>query len=186
MAAGISPTTFVHLGLWERKDLEQWVISTPEIVGSDLRVITSEYDRFDKTAERLDVLGLVKVEDGLGRLVVIELKRHGQSTTVDLQAIKYAAYLSAASFEDVCQMYSDHQKQALDDVVAELGDWLAGADGEPPTIDDTPRILLLASDFRPEVTTTVLWLIDNFGLDVVCVRLQPYEIGEHLLCQASS
>jgi len=64
--------------------------------------------------------------------------------------------------------------------------WLVGgvtdsaltcAEDEPPVIDDTPRIVLVAGDFRPEVTTTVLWLVDNFDdMDIRCVRLQPFEV----------
>ena len=57
-------------------------------------MVTSEFDRFDRTSERLDVLGLVQIEPAHGRLVVVELKRDGSSTTLDLQAIKYAAYVA--------------------------------------------------------------------------------------------
>jgi hypothetical protein len=38
--------------------------------------------------------------------VVIELKRDGTSTTVDLQKIKYAAYVAACQFSDVVEMYA--------------------------------------------------------------------------------
>jgi hypothetical protein len=83
----IKPTTFPELRLWERQDLEAWVTSAPELAGGDFTVITSEFDRFDRTSERLDILGIVPIEPGHGRLVVVELKRDGTSTTVDLQAI---------------------------------------------------------------------------------------------------
>lgn len=87
----IRPTTFPALGLWERQDLDAWVTSAPELAGGDFAVVTSEYDRFDRTSERLDVLGIVRIAEGHGRSVVVELKRDGSSTTVDLPAIKYAA-----------------------------------------------------------------------------------------------
>jgi len=57
----IEPTTFPSLGLWERQDLEAWVTSAPELAGGDFVVVTSEYDRFDRTSERLDVLGVVRI-----------------------------------------------------------------------------------------------------------------------------
>lgn len=84
----IKPATFPALGLWERQDLEAWVTSSPELAGGDFVVVTSEYDRFDRTSERRDVLGIVRIDEGHGRLVVVELKRDGTSTTVALQAIK--------------------------------------------------------------------------------------------------
>lgn len=178
----IKPTTFPALGLWERKDLEAWVTSAPELAGGDFVVVTSEYDRFDRTSERLDVLGIVQLGDGRGRLVVVELKRDGTSTTVDLQAIKYAAYVAACQFGDVVAMYAAYH--SVDDVTASetLLELLGGSEQDPPVIDDTPRIVLVAGDFRPEVTTTVLWLVDNFeNMDIRCVRLQPFQVGERIL-----
>ena len=177
----IEPGTFPELGLWERQDLEAWVASAPELAGGDFEVVTSEYDRFDRTSERLDVLGVVATEPGHGRLVVVELKRDGMSTTVDLQAIKYAAYVAAAQFSDVVEMYARHHHFAEDEARAALLGLLGGTEEEPPAIDDTPRIVLVAGDFRPEVTTTVMWLIDNFEMDIRCVRLQPFAVGDRIL-----
>lgn len=167
----IRPTTFPALRLWERQDLEAWVTSAPELAGGDFVVVTSEYAGFDRTNERLDVLGIVPTESGHGRLVVVELKRDGTSTTVDLQAIKYAAYVAAAQFGDVVDMYAAHHRLPREEARDELLKLLGGSEDEPPVIDDTPRVVLVASDFRAEVTTTVLWLIDNFEMDIRCVRL---------------
>ena len=41
--------------------------------------------------------------------------------------------------------------------------------------------MLASAGFDPEITTTVLWLNDVFGLDIRCVRLAPYRVGETLL-----
>ena len=38
--------------------------SSPELAGGDFEVVTSEYDRFDRTSERLDLLGIVRIDDG--------------------------------------------------------------------------------------------------------------------------
>jgi len=180
-ATPINPTTFPALKLWERQDLEAWVTSAPNLAGGDFTVVTSEFDRFDRTSERLDVLGVVKIDEGHGRLVVIELKRDGSSTTVDLQAIKYAAYVASSQFSDIAEMYARHHKVDEDEAKQILIDLLGGDEDAPPTIDSTPRIVLVAGDFRPEVTTTVLWLIDNFEVDIRCVRLQPYEIAGRVI-----
>jgi alkylated DNA nucleotide flippase Atl1 len=174
--AEIKPTTFPELGLWERQDLEAWVTTAPELAGGDFTVVTSEYDRFDRTNERLDVLGIVPIEPGHGRLVVVELKRDGTSTTVDLQAIKYAAYVAAAQFSDVVDMYARYHEMSEGEAREALLELLGGSEEEPPRIDDKPRIVLVAGDFRTEVTTTVLWLIDNFEMDIRCVRLQPFSV----------
>lgn len=184
--AMIEPTTFPELKLWERKDLEAWVLSSPELAGGDFTVVTSEFDGFDRTSERLDVLGIVQTEPGRGRLVVIELKRDGTSTTVDLQAIKYAAYVAAVQFTNVVEMYARHHDVSEEESRTALLGLLGGSEDEPPTIDDTPGIVLVASDFRAEVTTTVLWLIDNFEMDIRCVRLQPFAVSERIFVHSET
>ncbi len=98
-----------------------------------------------------------------------------------MQAIKYAAYVAAAQFGDVVDMYSRYHEATEEEAETRLLELLEGSQEETPIIDDTPRIVLLAGEFRPEVTTTVLWLIDNFSMDIRCVRLQPFAVGERIL-----
>jgi hypothetical protein len=42
----LAPSTFAELGVKERQDLEEWIRKNPSILGSDLLLITSEYDHF--------------------------------------------------------------------------------------------------------------------------------------------
>jgi len=42
------------------------------------------------------------------------------------------------------------------------------------------RIILIAGQFRKEVTSTVMWLL-NYGLRVQCFKLTPFQMGENLL-----
>ena len=108
-------TEFRTHGLLERQHLAKWVEQNPSVLGEELLVITSEYDRFDKTNERLDLLAL----DKEGNLVVIELKRDDSGRSVDLQALKYAAYCSTLGLADVVEMYVRHQKQKGTDLSPE-------------------------------------------------------------------
>ncbi len=96
------------IGFTERWDLQRWIEHYPEIVGPDLLVVTTEFDRWelgsDRVRDRLDVLFL----DSAGSLVVAELKRGEAPDTVDLQALKYAAYCSQLTVEDVTNDYARH------------------------------------------------------------------------------
>ncbi len=40
----IGPSSFPELKLWERQDLEAWVLSAPELAGGDFDVVTSKYE----------------------------------------------------------------------------------------------------------------------------------------------
>ena len=113
------------------------------ILGEELLIITSEYDRFDKTNERLDLLGL----DKDGNLVVIELKRDDSGKNVDLQAIKYAAYCSTLRLADLVEMYVKYQKQKGIEITsaaaqAAILDFIENDDFEE--CNDRPRIILVS------------------------------------------
>ena len=45
---------------------------------------------------------------------------------------------------------------------------------------NTQRIILVAGEFRKEVTSTVMWLL-NFGIKVQCFKVTPYKIEENIL-----
>ena len=43
---------------------------------------------------------------------------------------------------------------------------------------ELPRIILASAGFSQELTTSVLWLVENYELDITCVELQLYETDE--------
>ena len=93
----VEPVSFADIGVKERQDLEAWVTSHPLVLGEELLVITSEFDRFDRSDRRLDVLAL----DKNGYLVVIELKLDLSHSFADQQAIRYAAFCSTMTMDQV-------------------------------------------------------------------------------------
>ena len=86
-------------------------------------------------------------------MVVVELKPDGSSTTVDLQAIKYAAYVAACQLGDVVAMYAAYHDVDDEAATGVLLDLLGGTEDELPVIDDTPRIVVRTglSSGRPPV-----------------------------------
>jgi hypothetical protein len=43
------------------------------------------------------------------------------------------------------------------------------------------RIILVSADFSKEITSTVLWLTNDYDLDISCIRLRPYRFQDKLL-----
>jgi hypothetical protein len=41
--------------------------------------------------------------------------------------------------------------------------------------------MLVSGGFDPQITTTVLWLNDIYGLEITCIRLTPYRVDDRLL-----
>jgi RecB family endonuclease NucS len=65
-------------------------VKHPNLLGTNLLVLTKEYDKFDKSDKRVDILAVAEDK----KLVVIELKRSVEHSHADLQAIRYAAFCS--------------------------------------------------------------------------------------------
>ncbi len=180
----LSKTTLKKHNIFERKDLEKWIEDTPFILNEELLILSTEYDQFDKTNERLDLLAM----DKEGNLVIVELKRDDSGKNVDLQAIKYAAYCSTLTFDQVIDLYQqyhskkgkiiDHEKSRQEIIefveIEELKE-----------INEKPRIILVSNEYRSEVTASVLWL-RKFGIDISCVKLTPYELNDSVLGFESS
>jgi len=173
-AREIDPISLASVGLKERADLQRWITEHPRLVGDGLLLVTSEFDRWEakvsKVADRLDVLFL----DTSGSPVVAELKRDRATDTVELQALKYAAYCSQLTVDDLVEVYAtfhgvdvEHARGALIDHAPSL------AEAEPGPV----RIRLVAGGFGPLVTSVVLWLRE-YGIDVGCVEVTARAIGD--------
>src|SRR5256885_1691077 len=77
------------------KHLEDWIAADPSLLGEPLLVIGRQV-LIPDTKDRLDLLAL----DSQGAAVIIELKRGLLKDPVDVQALRYASYISKWHFED--------------------------------------------------------------------------------------
>ncbi len=96
--------SFSELGFSERNHLQEWLAYQPDAFGEELLIIQKEFDGFDDTRERLDLLAL----DKDGNLVVIENKLDDTGKDVTWQAMKYASYCASLKTESICGIYQDH------------------------------------------------------------------------------
>lgn len=157
-----------EIGYKERQHLQDWVEANPEVVGRGLLLVTAEFDRWrfgvTRVADRLDLLFLTSD----GAPLVAELKRGEAPDTVDLQALKYAAYCSQLTVEDVVEAYGAHRKIGIEEARADVLEHAPSLaeDGLGPV-----RVRLVAEGFRPSVTTMVMWMHQELGLDIGCVRV---------------
>ena len=114
---------------------------------------------------------------------MIELKRTNDGGHMELQALRYAAMVSALTFDEVVDAYVEyltHEGEDPRDARGKLANWLDDVDGEDAVIQRDVRIILASADFE-EITTTALWLNDVFSTDIRCVRITPYRVQERLL-----
>jgi hypothetical protein len=185
-AIGATPVSFADAGLRERDDLQEWVLSHPQILGDDLMVVTSEYDGFESSDgspvyDRLDVLAV----DRSGRLIVAELKRDKAPSAVTMQALNYAAMMSRFSLDQVADVYARYRRahgHKVDDPLMELREWA------PEISDETlgpPAIILVASDFAPQVTNTAMFLFES-RIDIRLIQVRLYRLSDGQLVLTTS
>jgi len=173
--------TFKELGLKEREHLQEWIAKDPACLGDEeLLIIQKEFDGFQETRERLDLLAL----DKQGNLVIIENKLDDSGKDVTWQVLKYASYCSSLSKEDIRNIYQQHLRASGEDSTAEelLAEFLGKEDYSEVQINQgsAQRIVMIAAKFRKEVTSTVIWLM-NFNIRIQCFKVTPYVFGDQLL-----
>ena len=176
-------TTFTEAGFTERAHLQEWLAAAPDALGAtlgdDLLIIQKEFDGFDGTRERLDLLAL----DRQGQLVVIENKLDDSGRDVVWQALKYAAYCSSLKKVEIVDIFQRHlDRSGGGDATEAIREFLEEDTWEEVVLNagNDQRIVFIAANFRREVTATVLWLREH-GIDARCIRVVPYRFGEEVL-----
>jgi hypothetical protein len=164
----------------ERADLQRLLKANIGVVAPDVLVIDEEFGEWEDSKRRIDLLGI----DRDANLVVIELKRDDGGGHMELQAIRYAAMVSRMTFQRAVrtfQTYLDKSGTGSDARATILG-FLQSS--EPPRDDAVldVRIVLVSADFAKELTTAVLWL-NEWELDIRCVKVKPYNDGDGIILE---
>jgi len=171
---------FADLNLRERDHLQEWLANQPDALGEELLIIQKEFDGFDETRERLDLLAL----DKEGNLVVIENKLDDSGRDVTWQALKYTAYVSGLTktqIVDIYQQYLDRYEGGGNAAVR-ICEFMEVEELEETVLNpgNDQRMIFIAANFRREVTATVLWLLSR-GIRAQCFKVTPYSFGEELM-----
>lgn len=174
----IEETSFSIAGVRERQDLQRLLRSQIDIVSSETLVIAEEFSQWEDSNRRIDLLGI----DKDANLVVIELKRTDDGGHMELQAIRYAAMISAMTFERAVEVYS-HYLEKIEcplDARSSLLEFLGWDDPDEDHFAQDVRIVLVSAEFSKELTTAVIWLNER-GLDIQCIRVKPYQDAGRIL-----
>jgi len=173
----LSKKTFAELKFREREHLQEWIANNPTSLGEDLLIIQKEFSGFSDTNERLDLLAL----DKQGNLVIIENKLDDSGKDVTWQALKYASYCSSLTKQEIIKIYQEYLGKG-ESSEEKISDFYNGKEIDEINLNQgatSQRIILVAANFRKEVTSSVLWLI-NFNVRVQCFKVSPFALKEQL------
>jgi len=169
--------TFTELKFRERDHLQEWIANNPTTLGEELLIIQKEFSGFSETNERLDLLALDKV----GNLVIIENKLDDSGKDVTWQVIKYASYCTSLTKQDIINIYQAYLG-TTGNAIEKLSEFFENRDISELVLNqglNSQRLILVAANFRKEVTSTVLWLM-NFKIRIQCFKVTPYEFNDQL------
>ncbi len=174
----IQCSTFSDLKFREREHLQEWLENTPTAFGEDdeLLFIQKEFDGFDDTRERLDLLAI----DKQGNLVIIENKLDDSGRDATWQVLKYASYCSSLTKPQIKEIYQSYldKKGYSENAESNILDFLQTEDFKETQLNKTQRIILVSGNYRKEVTSTVLWLLQKYNLKIQCFKVTPYSFKE--------
>jgi len=170
--------TFAAAGVKERADLQRLLREQVEIISPDTLVVAEEFGDWEDSRRRIDLLGI----DRDANLVVIELKRTEDGGHMELQALRYAAMISTMTFQQVVETFSEYLRRLgkADDPRSTILNHLGWDEPDEARFAQEVRIVLASADFSRELTTAVMWLNER-DLDIRCVRLSPYQHGDHVV-----
>ena len=164
----ISETTLDQQQFLE-EHLEDWIVANPDFLNEPLLIIGRQV-LIPDVKDRIDILAL----DREGNAVIIELKRGQLTDPVDMQALRYASYVSrwhTTDFERQAQRYFEEGGEtdfSLDDVFAQF---CADNDTEDvPALNADQRIILVGSAIRDKLGSVALWLREH-GIDIKAIEV---------------
>lgn len=170
--------SLVSEGLTETHDLEEWITTNPEIIGSDIAIIGRQVQT---SSGQLDLLGI----DNDGNIIIVELKRDKLPREALMQAIDYASDVAQWDIEYISEITLRHTGKSLEDFLTETFDVVAL---ENITINQTQRILLVGFSIEKSLNRMITWLSDNYGVNINAVVLHyvKMESGAELLSRTTT
>jgi hypothetical protein len=170
---------FATAGLRERSDIQRLLRTQIDVISDGLYVLSEEFSDWEDSKRRIDILTV----DADANLVVVELKRTIDGGHMELQALRYAAMVSAMTFERAVQIHATFLANIGEDpdkAESRLLEFLDWSEPDEEEFGAETKLILLSADFSRELTTSVMWL-NKRGLDIRCIRMRPYQDGERTL-----
>jgi len=164
-------------GRTEPYDLEPWLASNPEIMGTDIMIIGRQVVT---KSGAIDLLGI----DKSGNTVIVEIKRSELPRESLVQAIDYASGVAEWTVERLGEVCSEYTKKTLQESFNES---FPDVDLETVNLNSTQRVLLVGFSIEASLERMIEWLSDSYGVNVNAVVLNYVKTkgGEELLTKTS-
>jgi len=160
---------------FQEKDLETWIEQHPEILGEPLMVIGGQVN-VPGVNDKLDLLAV----DPSGHTVIIEIKRGSLKDPVDIQALRYASYISRwpnHKIEQIAEGYLAQKSNGEESPSFEQSFEECTDEHETesvPSLNAKQRIIIVGQSVRTKLGSVALWLRQQ-GIDIRIIEIRPYK-----------
>lgn len=170
-------TDLKNEGRTEPYDLEPWLASNPEIIGTDVMIIGRQVMT---RSGSIDLLGI----DESGNTVIIEIKRAELPREALAQAIDYASNVAEWTAEKLSEVCSTYTSKAFGDAFNEA---FPDAVLESVSLNSTQRIVLVGFSIEASLERMIEWLSDSYEVNVNAIVLSytKTKSGDELLMKTS-
>ncbi len=161
--------------------LEDWIVSDPTLLGEPLLIIGRQV-LIPDIRDKVDILAL----DPQGNSVIIELKRGKLKDPVDMQALRYASYISKWGFTDFENQARNYLGK-LGDPEFNFNDKFEtfceeiGID-KVPDLNNEQRIIIVGAEVKDKLGSVALWLHQH-SIDIKVIEVAVYREGEKIFIQ---
>ena len=166
----------------QEKELEELIKKRPALLDQDALLLIGQQVFIPDVNDRIDLLAI----DTDGRSVIIEVKRGVVKDPEEIQAIRYASYVSnweRDSFERESDRFYDISEN-IETLNVCLGKTGIAYEGFMQAIEEfcdegyelnsDQRIILVGTDIKRKVISVLAWLTKK-GIDIRFVQLQVFE-----------
>lgn len=168
-------TTFKNEKIRERQGLQEYLITSIDVIDENLLVIGNEFSEWEDSKRSIDILCI----DIDANLVVIELKTTEDGGHMELQSLRYAAMISNMTFSKAVSTYKKFlERKGINDIDPQesILNFLKWNEPLEKEFGQDVKIILISSGFSTEITTSVLWLIEK-EIDIRCIQMTPQKDG---------
>lgn len=170
-------SSLIEEGRTESLDLEEWITTNPEIIGSGLEIIGRQVNT---KSGPLDLLAI----DQTGNIIVIELKRDRLPREALAQAIDYASDIADWNIDKISEVCTKYTGKSLDDLISEK---FPDVNIENININEVQRIILVGFAIESSLERMINWLSNQYGVNINAIILKYTKTisGDELLIRTT-
>lgn len=152
-----------------------------EIIASDLSIIDPSLMIIGREVStgfggRIDILAV----DAEGNLIAIELKRSRTPRDIVAQILDYGSCVRRMTSEEIADIYIDYQHRFLKEPAPKgINEALNERfNTVPDELNKSHRLIIVAEDLDPSTERIVVYLREEYGLDIGVVLFRAFEDGD--------